>query len=678
MSIVKRNHEEQVFVNRESELEELERAFNSTKAGRGVTVFLEGEAGVGKTALFDHFSERLGPHGARILRGRCLYKDDVEPYMPFIDALEPKKTGPVMRDCLPVGLIGLRMEEEKEESPDIPVGLFNTKDADSRILDSGNVEQERERMFNSVRSSISNLAHSKPVVFFIDDLQWADRASLQLLHYIARHVRQAKVMLVCAFRPEELSLEEGEHGLLDIFRRMNEEKLSTTIRVNRMGRESISAIVQGMLEAEDIPDTFINKVYSESEGNPYFVVEVIKSLCEEGVIDPTSHVWSTMRDIEKLSLPGGLMDIVSRRVAKLDYKTKKILMHASAIGSHFEFKILQRALEMDEEELLDVLDQLIEMHLIIEEPSKDGEVFRFDHVQIRQVVYDGLSRSRARVMHKKIGELIEQECSDRLGEVVYILARHFHAGQIWEKGFKYSLMAGESAQSLFAFDEAQKYYLQSVECLERLGNDFSGGRNGVMQEKALLYLRLGELAYGSGRFLGAIEFHKSALELSKKLGDRGLEAEASCRIGLAKSQKGDYKDAEKDLDRALDIFTEENQHLSMALANRGLGYCHWRAGELDDALAHYAAAVESAQDAGDSHLLGTMYIDIGNVHNHRGDFENGLKYYNMAIEELEQVKDYSEIARAYNNIGDVHIQMEKWDTAIEYLDKSVQSAKKIH
>ncbi len=680
MSIVARNNQTLKFVDRKEELSQLEKHFHRATQGSGTTIFLKGEAGVGKTALFNHFVENTVRTDAKIMRGRCLYQDDTEPYLPFIEALKPKKRRSVMKRTVPLGLIGLGVdEEEKEEEQEIPLGLFHKAEVESGVMEKKDVDKERDRMFSMILDTIEKLSKSLPLILFIDDIQWADKASLQLLHYVSRHIGNMKVLLICAYRPEEVGIgHEQEDALTEIFRRMSEENLSEDVEVGRMSRESIAKIVDAMINS-DVPESFMDRMYRESEGNPFFVIEVIKSLCEDGTIDCDSVVWAPKKDIDSLGLPSSVRDVVTRRIARLDYKTKKILMYAGVIGYKFQFKVLQKAMDIDEEDLLDKMDQLIELHLIIEEPSELEETFRFDHVQIRQVISEGLSRSRARVMHKKVGELIEDIYEDDLSENIYNLSRHFFIGQVWDKGYKYSVKAGEQATNMLALDDAEKYYRQALRCLDRIRpSQFPGGKEKLEREKSELMMRVGEIVYSSGRFSDAIENFSLVFNFAKRHDDEALKADALCHIGLSKTQKGDFTDAEKDLDAALEIYEELQNHNGAAKANRGLGYVHWRAGELDEAIEHYNETVENAMRVGDERLKGTTYIDIGNVYNHRGDFVNGLKFYNMAIESLEKVEDISELARAYNNIGDVYMQMEEWDTAIEYFENSANAAKKIN
>ena len=687
------------FVGRDREFDEIKGYLHESMAGQGKLVFVTGEAGIGKTRLLDEFADYAKNQGVIFLRGRCLYQENAEPYLPFMDALDDYISGrrmapkrdqeadfPVPEDILTMGIVGFSDTSNPETgmvgqpvtgSADLlPMGLLaidSEEEAAGVKVKKIDIYQERTRLFEALSQLVIDISREQPLVLVIDDLQWADDGSLQLLHYLARNIQNTRVMIGGAYRPEELDTMGGEtHPLTKTLMRMRPEKLFFEIQLERFDMESSAQMINSMLNIRVTPESFTKRLYEESEGNPFFIEEVVKSLVTEGVIDLDDYTWKSSLDMSKIHIPGTIRDVIGRRIDKLDESTRGILRYASIIGNQFTFKTLFKLSESKEEELIDSIDELISANIIHEDTQSKDERYRFDHTQIREVVYNSMSRSRRRLLHKKIGYILEELNRQRLEDVVYNLAYHFYLGKDINKTLTYAVAAGEKATKTFAPEDAVSYYKMALEALDQLENTDENKSMTVT-----LLKRLGELSFNVSEWSSALDYYRRSIKLLEDLENPWGTAESYRKIGYILNRMGDWDKATDNFEKALTISREMDDMFGMADAQRGLGYIHWRLGEYDQAIEHYNKCIKFSMDIQDMHTIALAFIEIGNVYIETGEIKLAIEYYNKSLKGLESMGDYSEMARAYNNLGDSNLKSGNYDKAIEYFAKCQEMGKKI-
>lgn len=671
------------FIGRQGECELLETYLEEARNGSGKLVLVTGESGIGKTRLVHHIGKKSVEEGFLFLTGRCISHQHADPYLPFIDALrhrlKNRKGSAAHEGELPIGIV--TVDELNQGgyanglNDDLPLGLLPVADAngDAGAID---IQSQRDKMFNTISQLIIDTSKEMPLLLFLDDLQWADSATLQLLFYVTRNITSSRVLIVCAYRPEDLDISPGEvHPLTQTLRRMGQEKMYQTIHLGKMGQDEIADIVKNILDVEQVPEGFLKKLYDESDGNPFFIEEVLKSLMDEGIIRRHAHIWDAGVDLSSVRIPNSIKDVISHRIARMDEQTKKVLRFISVIGTSFQFDVLQRVTGISSEELLDILDHLIEIDIIHEDTTTSHEeVFVFNHKQTRVVIYEAMSKSRLRVMHHKVGETLEELYSTRLDDVVFQLARHFTMGKDFLKSYNYSRQAGEKAMRSFAFEDAIEYFESALRNLNFLDHD---SKLNIAEEKLVLTSKIGNLYYSLGDWSPAITHFTEALKTCKTLGNRSCEAETYLYLGHTERLRGNYHKAEEMYEKALPIFEELEDHTGLAGGQRGLGYVHWRKGENDDAVEHYKESIGHSMKTGDKHGMAKTHIELGNVYNNWGDHEKAMEYYMKSIPHLEEVGDYNELARAYNNMGDSYLRTHDYEKALESFEKCKVASEKI-
>ena len=662
------------FVGRENELKSMTKLMQDSLTGKGQFIILKGEAGIGKTRLVNEVAELAVEEGFEFLTGRCLSLEQTDPYLPFMEALKEKMGGTKENHhgSVPIGLMGVG-NSSSAPSQDVPLGLLGITSSQQDVTNI-DIQTERDKLFDNMLDVIVRSSQSKPLMLFIDDLQWADSGTLQLLIFIARNITNNSVIFCSAYRTDERDAEGKLLKFYEQFKQTTREIPHHTVTLERMSQEEISRMINSILGIKDVPDKFVSKLYGESEGNPFFVEEVLRSLMDEGIILRHGHIWDTGVDLSTIRIPNTIKDVIIHRIARLEEAEKRILRYAAVAGDHYTFDILREVTGISDEELLDSIDKLMEVDIIQEVSNAEEEEYRFDHKLIRSVIYDSMSKSRVRIMHKSVGEVIEKLYGDALDVWAFDLARHFSLGKHSQKNYLYSMMAGDKAFNALDFDRAIDYYISALRTMDLLpaSEDFNKDI-----EKLQISMMVGNLYSGLGLWTSATRYYNIALKTANTSNDEKGEVKALISLGHSKRSFGNYLEAEMDYEKAFESAKKTDDVQSLGEIQRGLGYVHWRKGENDEAIEHYNQGISFSMKAGDISSMAKSFIELGNVYNHWSQHEKAIEYYNKSIGELEKLKDHYELSRAYNNIGDTHLQMKEWKKAIESFDKCREAAEKI-
>ena len=452
------------IVERDVELAQLADALHRTTEDKGRhLVLISGEAGQGKTTLAAAAARTGWEAGACVLFGHC-DEDLGAPYQLFAEALShyarnaDERT--VMGTMRPYASELVRLIPElAERVPDL---------APSKAADA---DAERYMLFAAVVSLFTALGERQPVILVLDDLQWADKGSLQLLRHVAMSEHASRLLVVGTYRNTELPSSNALVELLGALRRLNIE--TTRIELSGLDDAGVALLMEGFAGHALDPAALrlASAVSRETDGNPFFVVEVLRHLAENGAIyQDTIGKWSARPDLDFTSLPDSVRDVVRARVVRLGDGSQRILSLASVIGLEFDLELLSEASEIPEDALLDLLDAARAVALIREHPDGGGK-YTFSHPLIQHLVYEELGSARQARYHRVIGEALEALGGERPGFRVSELARHWvNATKMVDllKAIDYSKQAADAALAGLAPDDAVGYYTQALDLYERL------------------------------------------------------------------------------------------------------------------------------------------------------------------------------------------------------------------
>ncbi len=672
---VRSNDDKHDFVDREEILMELEHYKELTSSGEGACVFLKGETGIGKTSVAEEFLKGCDEKDFEVLRGRCLYYESTDPYLPFYEALDEHIAGnedDEPKVDLESGFLG---QPTTTGSSDMtPMGfIMGEQDKQEEVHEETSFSDQQDLMFTRITDLLIDISKKRPVVFFMDDLQWIDESSAQLLHHLARNIYGENIFLLGAFRPEELRYEKEKPPLKDTLNRMKEEKIVEVVEIPRLNQPSVSELIKRYLQREDLPEQFLWTLYRESEGNPFYVIEMLNSMMQDGLIDPHSFTWDPQEKLSDITIPSSIKDITSRRIERLDKQEKKVLMFASLLGTTFNFPLLEKGVDMNVIELLDVIDSLKDQGLIEEvEDAEEEEMYRFHHLQTRTVLYEEIGRSRKRISNKKIGEILEELYEGKLQEHYFELSRHFFEGKEYEKAYDYSLKAGERALQGFDISTAIDHFEKAVESLRKSRSIKDAEEKGFE-----LLKRISALYYDISDWDSARDVYTDMIRRGRKIGAKDMEGWGLMRLGHVYKDMREPEKAEGYLRQALNISEELNDKGGIAQCHRGLGYVQWRLGEFEKAEEHYQKGIKNAKEADDDKELALIYLNLASVYAQKGEHDRAIQYYKKSLPPLEARDVYRQLARAHNNLGDQYMKKEEWDKSIDYFDKCIEYAEMI-
>ncbi|MCK5547561.1 MAG: hypothetical protein KAI64_00995, partial [Thermoplasmata archaeon] len=394
---------------------------------------------------------------------------------------------------------------------------------------------------------LQRASEESPLVLFVDDLQWADPTTLSLLHYLARNISTDRILILGTYRPEDIKLEvDGKpHYLVTAMQNMSREHLFENLELKRFDLTVTGNLVESALGPNSFEVAFFERVYKETEGTPFFVLEVLKLLIEDGVI-VKNEVWDLKADIGTIDIPSKVYDVIKRRLDRLIAEQREILECASVIGEEFTTDILEKATDMRRMTLLKNLGLIEKSHQLI---LYLRDKYRFNHAKIKEVLYNGIAEELRREYHLIVADTLEEVYADRLNEVVSDLAYHYSEARN-NKAKAYLIKAGDRAKDRFANEEAVRFYTTAIPMIEE------------GEELISTHVNLGNIH----SILGDLESAMKNYDLAY-----GLEKDDLKRVGLhiLKSQvcekKGDYRGLKEECDNGLALIGDKETEEKAAL-----------------------------------------------------------------------------------------------------------------
>ncbi len=452
------------FVGRTEEFGALEAAFDDTQSGRTRLAMVVGEPGIGKTRLVEELGAYASMRGAQVVWGHCYEGDLSVPYLPYVEAFRSYvRTRP--DEDLSVSRAGLAelatiLPELRERYPDLTVLPPLEDDA------------ERLRLFEGVASFIRSVASVQPLVLVLDDLHWADKPSLRLLQHLMRSVNDARLMIVGTYRDVEL---DRNHPLAEAMTTLRRHRAYERVLLRGLPRDDVKALIEA-IGGQEITDDFANLLSRETEGNPFFVAEILRHLVETGAIRRESGQFVGTLDSVASQLPEGVREVIGRRLDLLSEPCNEMLTVAAAMPAGFTIDIVGMVVGASDDAMLDLLDDALAAQVVRERSGHDG-TYEFVHALIRQTLYGELATPRRVRLHRRILDALEQGFAERIDEHLAELAYHAYQaapGGDVAKAVDYATRAGDSAMERTAYEEAARSYEMALLALEhRAGGEES-------------------------------------------------------------------------------------------------------------------------------------------------------------------------------------------------------------
>ncbi|UCE16315.1 MAG: tetratricopeptide repeat protein, partial [Candidatus Bathyarchaeota archaeon] len=644
------------LVDRENELSTLKGRLDGVLRGEGSLVFVTGEAGIGKTRLLMELKAYAKLRGALFLVGNC-YREGAVPYRPWVQII-----GEYFRRSQPELLYKIAGIYSAEIVKLVPEAA--SKLGVVHPLPSLTPEGERLRLFKAVTHFFINASKEAPLVLFLDNLQWADLSTMQLLHHLGQSLRPERLTIVGAYRDLELKEREALSGcLLD----MNRERLFHALPLKRLETSEVGVMVRQTF-GDKVPPKLTKLVYEKSGGNPFFVEEILRSLAEERMIQPGEKGW-IVPDVSRIRIPETIKAVVTQRLKRLDEACQRTLGLAAVVGREFDFQVLKEITGLEENQLVNHLDECLMNGLIQERRVPTGETYAFVDNQVRDVLYEGVSTVRRRRYHLQIGQILEKLHAKNLEEHADELAHHFEEGRDNAKALEYFLKAGDMARKVYANEEASSYFESALNLLDRTGGD--------VREKARVAEALGDLKWGNMEFEASIEYYNEALMALKETRDKRRMANVYNKMtDILAYPLGRYEDGLALSNEALKILENEPESPELALVYYNLAYLHFRfLGNLSKTVSLGRKALSLAEKLGDPETKAACYIDL--VFTELNDLQKAVKYAEEGLKIAIENNYHEDVVYGYSSVPLYYMALGDFHRAMEYTEKGLKFARKV-
>jgi DNA-binding CsgD family transcriptional regulator len=608
------------LIGRDAELKQLQRVMDVVRGGQGQVLLISGEAGIGKSRLIAEMKRIVVEtrHSASLHTGRCYEQDRALPYAPLIDLLRAQ-TSEVFRDLR--GLPPLaRLLPELGEAPA-----------------AGEPEQDKRRLFEALAEALIPNPIPTPSpsakrggehVVVIEDVHWADEASLEMLLYLARRIGSRPVVLALTYRGDEAG-----PSLERFLAALDRERLATEVTLRRFDPAETAALIRATFDLPRAPQAdFLKAIHELTDGNPFFIEEVLKSFVAVGEIFELGGQWGR-KPLSQMRVPRTVQAAVRGRMEQLDAEAQRLLAVAAVAGQRWDFAVLQHLTGHDEAMLIRHVKAMIAAQLVAEESA---DVFTFRHALTRQVIYTSLLTRERAGLHSAIGEALEQlyshrldaRMADTLATLSASLAHHFYEAGAWEKTAAYARRAAEHAQRLGAPRAASEHWTRAIEAEENLG---------IKPQPELRRAR-GQAHETLGQFDAARDDVSQALADALNASDARMAWQCLLDLGFLYTSR-DFHVAHDYFDRALDIARSLNDPVVLAHTLNRAGNWHVNCEQPGEGEQLHREALALFEELQDQHGIAATLDLLAGALFLGGDLPAGMAHYAQAAERFRALND---------------------------------------
>lgn len=689
------------LVGRETECRQLAELIQQVKAGHGRVVLLCGEQGVGKSRLAEETLLQAQADGLRVLYGAAYEQEGRLPYGPFVEAIREGLNGQAQRPLREK--LGSLSQDLARLLPE----LAGAGPSPAAPLEP-ELGQERQRLFDAVAAALIAFAPEAGLLIFLDDLHAAGESSLQLLHYLARRIVNTPILILCTIREE--AAQRGS-PVARLCTELLNHRLGQRLDLSPLNPVEVAQLCSGLLGGGSLVPDLAEAVFYLTEGNPFFVQEIILALLESGKIEQSSGCWRFASGLvefgrkptqgSEFAVPASIREVVGLHLERLSAPAYRLAGVAAVIGREFSYGLLHAVSQLENTAQLDLLEEMLAAYLI----EETGAGYRFRHGLIRQVLYEELTLHRRIWLHGQVAQALERLYVNQLDEQAAIFVYHYERAEQYEMAFNYLIRAGDRAQATYAPREAMDHYNRAVTlCQQHRDLATAETMAGLLQRRAQTHLTLSD-------FEAAIIDLEQLLENNRRTNDRLREGEALYQVGIAHYWAHRLERAAAYLDQAIQLATrlhydelqgkalklrdilnstqgEVTQVTALARVNSAEGAQvlpaeeHWGLAMLahlhsdfDTALHHGQSCVELGQSFSNPFLTLGGYFVVGMSYASLGHYQPALDHLRHALELSQAAGERFWRARLLNTVGWVYRELFDLEQAIQFDQASLELAR---
>lgn len=598
------------LVGREDEMQRLQSRYEQSRQDQQHICFISGEAGIGKTRLASDFASwAQATQQVQVLWGHCYEMSTSLPYQPIVDSIETHARSCTSQHLLQI--LGNHGADLARIVSEIRAKLPNLPQPEQR-----EPETERYNLYSAVAHYFHVLAAEHPLILILDDVQWADVATFQLLSYLTNRARyqsrdaSAVPFYILLYRADEI---HEKHPLRELLATSSRISNLQEIHLKRLDEKAVQQFVARSTGYPSPDAAFTDQIYKHTEGNPFFIGQILLSLIQEGKVQKSGEHWQVTVDMDKLTLPQSVRMLIERRLVRLSPECRATLMTAAILGRQLSSVLLCTACNLSEEVVAQHVDDAIQLHILMPLPEQTTQQkpsvlarhpvdLTFTHDKIREVLYQGLNPLRRRTLHRQAARAIEALYSPHLTPYYSTLALHYQMAEAYKQAIDYHMKASQQAFGVYAWHDAANHMENVLALL--IEKDEQPLRAQIQQQLASdVYIYLGLTDE-------SIEAGLAAAALWHDLGNPAGEAEAHLDVAFAFHWQGEETKALAAVQQALHCLEHhQNETLLLAKAHTQWGLSTVVLGETSTALEHLQRAEAlHAQVGGDDPFVAVVTL----------------------------------------------------------------------
>ncbi len=632
------------IIGRQNELAAIATRLSSAIAGAGFTIFLAGESGVGKSRLAEAAISSGRDLGMGVLAGRCLPHGGGLPFHAYANAIRngiPRLTE-VLAGSLErrAALLGIEMRNR------LPIikSFLNMSGASTVA--------NQEQLWDSLLTLLRIICAERPVILYLDDLQWADDDTLRFFGYVARNAVEMPVVQLATYRTSAADdgSTQGAMSMSDLVRQLHADGYADLIEVQRLSASETLQLASQLLDRPIISQDLAETITRRTDGNPLFVHEVVQLIRQTGISQPVPTI-----------VPTRIRDIVAQRVEKLAAADRELLEMAACEPEYFDSDILAECLKFDRIPLLKMLQRLESVHRLV---RHEGTRYRIDHPLVREVVYEGILPELRVEYHRMLAQSLIARNPDSAEQASRIAHHLLESGQ-QSASVPLVLRAAERARDLCANTEALRLYASITATV-------AGGESLAANDRLRYLLGYGDVLLAKGQTDAAHEKYTSALQLAQSIHDVASVIDAKTRLSAPYRMRGALDSARDSAQDAAEAARSRGDHMRLSDALTALAMTRVTRAE-------YAAAIESASELtalasqlGDLHRQSVSWALIGAAYLHSGQYDKSAENLARAIEMQRSIGDQKGLASSLNFSGLAHHRLASFSRSIQQHQESLR------
>ncbi|MBI5000244.1 MAG: tetratricopeptide repeat protein [Euryarchaeota archaeon] len=561
-------------------------------------------------------------------------------------------------------------------------------------LEGVKLDSERARIAEDALKQLCEMSMTGPLLLVLEDIHWADESSLFVLAYLARNIGSERIAVIATARTGEGRAFQASLG------KMRADGTIREIVLDRLEPGEVSDLLGSAYSPNDFPSGLAQRIESDCAGNPFFIVEALRQMLHDGGIAFANGVYTLVR--EDYTISSTIDGLVQRRLDSLDPDAMSLAEYAACIGREFDIQVAKSNASL--RDIDEALRKLIESG-IMSRKEVSGARLQFSHAYFHSVLYGNLTPRWKSSHHRSIGEHYERIFQGRLDDAAYELAHHFSRCAEYEKGYLYSLKAGELAESAYSPEQAIALYEQALALLPKT-------RDPNPSKEAMLCERLGDVHTLSGNYDPALSSFQRALDAASSSETRArmhrkrgkvLESKGEYDTALVEAEKGISlagKSAERwriDLVKARVLQQRGHYPVVATLCERAVhglkehagtegdvsraliqwAVVEWLTGKYDDALVRYGLSLALAEKAKDERLVATTLANMAIVYCDKGDYGEAMARYRSALDINMRMGNQWGMASCHGGLGVVHQRMGNLLGAREEMENCLRIYQKI-